>query len=805
MNISWNWLLSFFNDPSSLSPEKVARDLTLRGLEVESLQYLNKGLEHVVVGAVLEKQKHPDAERLSICSVDIGRETLQIVCGASNVRAGIKVPVALVGAILPGNFRIQKSKIRGVESFGMICSETELSLARESEGIFILPEDAPIGALFSEYLGRNDCILSFSLTPNRGDALSHLGIAREVGALYNLSLKRKEPAIQKKLPVQQNAKVSIQDKRCLQYYACWIEGVTIQESPTWLKRRLEAIGLRPINNVVDVTNHLLMELGQPMHVFDLDCIERGNLFVRTAHEREKLSLLDGSEIVLSSEDLIIADSQCAHALAGVMGGKLSQVQASTKNILLEVAHFSAHAVRKSSKRHQKSTDSSYRFERQIDASQVERAFYQAIELIVDEAGGKVSGHQLYKSDLLEETKKSEIPFSEQYLNEFMGTTLSHEIICKHLKALGFEIRSHSQDNKYFVRPPSYRNDIECMEDVCEEVLRAEGYDQVKTAIPVCTTFPLTSETQERARKISSLKNNFATLGFSEAVHFAFVSADQEKKWGEPSKAEHRVELKNPLNLDFSTLKTSLLSGLFQSLISSLNHQQKNLRLFEVRPVFSRTKNAEQIHEELHFAAMGCGRSFHHSLAARDHSLDFYDFKGFLENAFDTLGVRGVKFQGSGNDARFHPAQCAQVLIGNQAVGMIGRIHPAIEKEHKIKEPLFAFEINLDPCLKAGKKVKFAPISKFPKMDRDFSLIVPKNHEAEKVLACVQKNGKPLLESVSIVDLYEGEKIPAGHYSLSIAMIYGHPERTLEEQEVEAACSNILNALEKNLQVQLRLQ
>lgn len=812
MRISLNWLSEYIDvAPIRADLKGVLGRLTMRGLEVESIQDLSRGFDKVVIGYVESREKHPNADRLGVCRVNVGNEVRQIVCGAANVAAGQKVCVSLPGAHLPNGVKIEKGKIRDVESQGMICSEEELGLAETSEGIIVLPSDAPVGQPLAPYIGRDDIIFEVNVTPNRGDALSHLGIARELAAI--LGQKVKVPAVniaEASGKSTDKVKVSIESDRCYQYHGRYVEGVKIKASPEWLKKRLLAVGLRPINNVVDVTNYVLMEYGQPLHAFDYAQVKGAHIHVRQAKEGERLPLLDGTSVTLSADDLVIADAERAVALAGVMGGGNSEVTESTANILLEAAQFSAASVRKTARRHQKHSDSSHRFERQVDARAVTAAMDRAVALIIETAGGKAykgaasqltkTGEELVKGDL------RRVDVTVSYLNKFLGVNLSGEEIVKSLSEVGFGVERSGDDLK--IKVPSYRPDVSLPEDIAEEVLRVRGYETVAARPPRLEFVPdPTTPADQRSRQIEKLKLAFVEQGFCEAVNFAFVSKSMNDRWGGKG-APLAVELQNPLNEEFTTMKTSLIGGLFQNLLTAVRHQQSNIRLFEVRPVYFRDEKSETgVREEWMVCALVSGRAYSHALAALDRDVDFFDAKGVLETALETIGTRGLRYAAhEAGDSRFHPAQVAAVVLGKGPAGVVGRLHPKTEAEFKLRQPVYVVEFSLDRALelaKADRKVSALP--KFPKVERDFSFLVPQGMSSDRVVQAVQKLGKPLVESVSVVDLYSGDKIPNGTVSLSISLVLGDPNRTLEDTEVETAAQKILSGLEKELGVKLRLQ
>lgn len=821
MRISLNWLSDYIDvTPIRSDLQGVLSKLTMRGLEVEAVQNLSAGFDKVIVAQIEVRDKHPKADRLSVCRVNTGTETLQIVCGAQNMKAGDKVALSMIGACLPNGMKIDKGKIRDVESFGMLCSETELGISDTSEGILILPTDAPLGKPVAEVLGRDDIVFDLNVTPNRGDALSHIGVARELAAILGQRVKLPvAPLKEGTKKASEKIQVTLHNPAgkdlCFQYHGRFIEGIKVGPSPAWMVKRLQAVGLRSINNVVDVTNYVLMEWGTPLHAFDYAHVKGGHIHVRQTKDGDDLPLLDGTHLgvkdILSSlsEDLVIADNEKPIALAGVMGGGNSEVTEATTSILLEAAQFLPATVRATAKRFQKHSDSSYRFERQIDAKAVLLASERAASLLQQVAGGTVysgvvssvseTGKQLTQAE-----RKTSVSF--QYIRDFIGADISESEILGSLEQVGFS--SKKQGEKAEVNIPSYRPDVSLREDIAEEVLRVWGFDRVPAHVPRLDFIPEPMNAVEmRSRLVEKLKATMVSQGFYECVNFAFTSKTKNDRWGGLEKGQ-AVTLLNPLNEEFTTLKTSLMTGLFENFVNTMYHQQQNVRLFEVRPVFVADESSETgVREEWRFAAIASGRAYQNALQASDTLFDFYEMKGAFELALESINCRGLRYEAwTGSDDRLHPAQAAKISLGKGPCGFLSRLHPKIEAEYKLREPVYLFECSLDRILSLAKTDRKASgLSKFPKVSRDLSLIASESMVSDKILQTVQKLGKPLLESVRVVDLYVGEKIPAGCKSLSIAMIFGDSNRTLEEAEIDGVCQKILQGLELELGVKLRLQ
>ncbi len=832
MKVSVQWLSDFIDiTPLKTDLSGVLEKLTLRGLEVEAIQDMSAGLAKVVVAQVVEKSAHPNATRLSVCQVNNGKETLQIVCGAQNFKAGDRVALSQVGAVLPNGLEIKVGKIRDVESHGMLCSESELGFAAESEGILILPEAAPVGTPLAQYLGREDTVFTLNVTPNRGDALSILGVARELASILGQQVKAPMPKLAEQ-SVGTTTKLRVQldeGSGCLQYHGRYIEGVKVGPSPGWMTRRLEACGVRAINNVVDVTNYVLLELGVPLHAFDYDFLSAGvgavkTIRARLAHAGDKLPLLDGTEAKLVDSDLVIADSEKPIALAGVMGGANSEVGESTTRLALEAAEFHYATVRGAARRHGKHTEASHRYERRIDPLMVARASDRAAALLAEVCGGKVfqgrvsafaKGHEELIRSLKDHSVK--IPVSVERFNTFVGAAFRPEEIAQALKAAGFPCEGSAQGN-IVVSPASYRPDVVANEDFFEEALRVIGYDRVVSRMPRLSDNPAVAQAHgspivARGRSLQKIRQALATQGFSECVNYGFTSRARAEDWlPDATLAVKLVTLRNPLNEEFTTMKPTLLGGLFENMVTGLRHQQKDLRLFEMRPVFLTDDKSETgVQEEWRLAVLMTGRAAVSGLAAQDRAADFFDLKGVLESLLDILGARGLRVRelreaSPGRYPQFHPFQAVELALGPGPCGVLGRVHPAREAAVKARHPVLAFEVSLDRLLDISKgERKYSPLPAFPRVERDFSFVVPDATSAATVVNAVQKLGKPLVEAVQVIDVFAGGSVPPGHRSLTFAVTLGAPDRTLEEQDINAASQKLVAGLQKELGLLLRTE
>ncbi len=836
MKVSLAWLSDFIDvTPLRENLSEILHKLTMRGLEVEGVQNLAQGFANVVTAQVVEKNQHPDATKLSLCQVSDGAKNYQIVCGAQNFKTGDKVILSKEGAHLPNGMKIIASEIRGVKSFGMLCSEVELGLATESPGIMILPSDTPLGVPAATFLGRDDVVFEINVTPNRGDALSIVGVARELASILNQpwdfslgsALDKKfptfKPGIAKDSAASSVKIKSIQiadEKLCLQYHGFLLEGVKVGPSPAWLVKRLEAMGQRSISNVVDLTNYVMLEWGTPLHAFDAEKLTgfpNLEIKVRNAVPEEKFKLLDDTQIECQGSELLITDGALPVALAGVMGGLDSEVSATTKTVFLEAAQFDASVVRQTARKFQKHSEASHRFERMIDPQAVLRGAHRAVELFQQLAGAKLTaGPVSCGASVASSQEVKSIPLFLSRLQKLLGVNLSVEEVTAALNKVGFLEISTTQaggDSLLQVKPLSFRPDVQNPEDLAEEILRVIGFDHVVARLPM-NVKPQREVTETLQAKRASLTNKvrefLSSQGFHECINFAFASHPVVQKWASNAQEDSAiVSLKNPLSEEFQSLRTSLLSGLFENVLFAWRHQETEVRLFEIRPVFLRDESCEQgVREEWRLAIMATGRNFSSALKSNDDAFDFYSMKGVLEGLLESLNVRGLRFQAptaaSTADTRFHPYQCVTTVLGRGPCGTLGRIHPVREQAEKLRQPLYAVEISLDRIFEMVKGERKASVpSKFPKVPRDFSFIVPKDVFAEKVISTIQKHGKPFIEGLQIVDVYAGEKIPNGMRSLSVSLFFADANRTLEESEIEAASAKILRGLDAELGVKLR--
>ena len=823
MRVSWNWLSEMVELSGVGGPQGLADLLTRRGLEVEGTHSLAAGFEKVISVQILERNPHPQADRLSLCKVTTGKgEPLEIVCGAQNMKAGDKVALAQVGASLPNGMKIALSKIRGVTSNGMLCSEEELMLKEKSEGILILPPATPLGKPLAEILGRDDTVLTLKITPNRGDCMSHWGIAREVAAAIGKKAKRPTP----KLLDLKGSPVSVHleaGESGPQFWGCYIEGVTIGPSPDWVVKRLEALGSRSINNVVDATNLLLFELGQPVHAYDADRIEGKKLSIRLAREGEEIPLLDGTTVTVTHSDLVIADGKRAVGLAGVMGGGNSEVQDKTQHVFLECAEFAPSSVRRTAARYQRKTDAAQRFERGIDPLGHAHAIARLAQLVTELAGGKIKGstNALMPSRDSKKMKPREIRMNKTFCEDFLGMPVTSKEIHKLLEAHDCEVQE--TEKNWIVTPPSYRLDIAIKEDLAEEVARSLGYDKIPSTVPKLSNVPTPTASEEAGLRFALLnraKDALVQEGMMEALNFSFTSRARLQQFGMTSS----VKLANPLSEEYEFMVPSLLPGLVSNSIYNWNHhfgsEPLAIRLFEFRPTFQASGKIEAnsetetgVQENWKLAIALTGPRFAGGLRNERGEVDFYDLKAMVESLFDRLGTKGIRIQpmnplgSSTYPGLFHPGQSAEILAGNQAAGVIGLLHPGKALELKTRAPLWLVELDWEAVARLSRPVTqsrpFKAWPEFPSMERDFALVVRDDISADKITQLALKAGKPLAKVAKVFDIYRGSQVAKGMTSVAVRVIFLDEGRSLQESEADAASAKILESWKKELGAELR--
>lgn len=794
MLISLDWLKQYVDIKEDIP--QLENALTMIGQEVEAIDIQGKHLDNVVIGQITEYGKHPNSDKLTLLKVNVGdEEELQIICGAPNHKLGDKVVVAKIGAVLPGDFKIKKSKIRDVESFGMLCSQVELGIGEDGDGIIILPEDAPIGEEYRKYAGLDDVIFELEITPNRPDCLSHIGIAREVAAYYGRKVKYPSYTLSEVIDSVNNyAKVRVEDKeRCKRYMGRVIRNVTVAESPEWLKKRIRAMGLKPINNIVDITNFVMFEYNQPMHAFDLDKLENNTVVVRAAENGEKITTLDGVERELVNGELVIADEVKPIAIAGIIGGQATQIEAETKNVFLEVAYFTPDNIRKSAKKLGIVTDSGYRNERGLDIENLPEVIDRAAALIAEVASGEVLDEVIDK--YIEKPQKFEIPLNLTKLNTFIGKKLEFDTVGKILSNLGLGIKTLSQD-MLLITPPTYRTDLTRPEDLYEEVIRMYGFENIEAIMPVEDI-----ESGLKDSKISvadNLKEILKEIGLHEVINYTFIPREALDILKIKDKV---IEISNPLSEDMVIVRPTLMYSLLANIRDNFNRNQFDLRFFEVSKVF--TPAEELANEDLRICVAIAGKPERTLWNPKLKAYDFYTMKGYVEKLLEYMGINRYKLERSSNE-NFHPGRSADIKIGNDVIGTFGEVHPDVLEAMDIKrERAYVADIDLARAEKYIKSaVKYERIVKYPEVTRDLAIVMDKDILVGNMVEDL-KRVSPLIEKIEIFDVYEGEKIDADKKSVAISIVLRNKVKTLEEKEINDVVTKVLETISKKYRGEIR--
>ncbi|MDC4964210.1 phenylalanine--tRNA ligase subunit beta [Acinetobacter baumannii] len=791
MKISENWLRTWVNP--AIDSDTLSDQLTMLGLEVDELALVAKPFTGVVVGEVLTVEQHPDADRLRVTTVNIGSgEPLQIVCGAPNVRAGMKAPVATIGAVLPGDFKIKKGKLRGVESQGMLCGASEIDLEDKIDGLLELPADAPVGVNIREYLKLDDNVIDISITPNRGDCFSIRGIAREVAVINQLQMN--EPEIKSvDATITDEKKVVINTDGAPRYLGRVIKNVNVKAAtPEWMEQALARSGIRTHSILVDVTNYVLMELGQPMHAFDLAKIE-GTVHVRQAKPQEKLQLLNDQEVELQDDVMVIADDQKALAIAGIMGGLASSVTDDTTDIFLESAFFAPLAIAGRARRFGLHTDSSQRYERGVDFELPLIAMNRASQLIQELAGGEFGPITVAeKADLL--PKREAIELKQAQVDQLLGYKVTAEFITDALTRLGCEVTVQA-DGEWSVAPPSHRYDMAIYQDLIEEVARIDGYDNIQISLPSMDV--QLAKYQDRF-EIAQLRQTVVTLGYQEAISFSFADAKLEKQLN-PQVSP--LMLANPISSDLAAMRSTLLSSLIPCVQYNLNRQQSRVRFFELglRFDYQNANSIQDLKQIPTLALVAVGSREPESWHAKPQPMDFFDFKGEVE---EILAAGRVKVEYVRSERPWlHPGQSAEILVDGQSIGYLGRLHPSLENELDLSTTWVA---ELDQAAVLQSYVSnFTELSRFPSVRRDIALLISDNINVRDIQQLIEKTGGELLDSTWLFDVYTGQGVEEGKRSLAFALLWQHPSRTLEDAEIKSGMDNIIQVLENTYQATLR--
>ena len=791
MKISENWLRTWVNP--AIDSDKLSDQLTMLGLEVDDLSPAAKPFTGVVVGEVLTVEQHPDADRLRVTTVNIGAaEPLQIVCGAPNVRVGMKAPVATIGAVLPGDFKIKKGKLRGIESQGMLCGASEIDLEDKIDGLLELPNDAPVGVNIREYLQLDDNVIDISITPNRGDCFSIRGIAREIGVINQLPVTA--PEIKEvAATIADEKQVVVETEGCPRYLGRVIKNVnTKAPTPEWMERALARSGIRQHSILVDITNYVLMELGQPLHAFDAGKVE-GAVHVRQATAGEKLVLLNEQEVELQDNVMVIADDHKALAIAGIMGGLSSSVTDATTEIFLESAFFTPLAIAGRARSFGLHTDASQRYERGVDFELPIIAMHRASQLISELAGGEFGPITVAeKSELL--PKREAIELNQAQVDQLLGYKVESDFITDALTRLGCDVTVTAQ-GQWSVVPPSHRYDMAIYQDLIEEVARIHGYDNIQISLPVIEAKLAKYQDQF---ELAQLRQTAVTLGYQEAISFSFADLKLEKQLN-PS--VNPLALANPISSDLAVMRSTLLSSLIPCVQYNINRQQSRVRFFELGLRFD-YQDAASIHDLKQIptlALIAVGAKTQESWHGKPQPMDFFDFKGDVEEILTAARVKAdfVRSERSW----LHPGQSAEIMVDGQSIGYLGRLHPSLEADLDLGMTWVA---ELDQAAVLQTYVSnFTELSRFPSVRRDIALLISDKINVSEIQGLIEKTGGELLGSTWLFDVYTGQGVEEGKRSLAFALLWQHPSRTLEDAEIKSGMDNILQVLENTYQATLR--
>jgi phenylalanyl-tRNA synthetase beta chain len=789
MLVSLKWLKDYVN--IELTSEELAHRLTMSGLEVEEIKTIRPHFSGVVVAKIISVKSHPSADRLLLCSVSDGVETYPVVCGAKNISVGDIVPLAKVGAVIPGGYTIKSSLLRGEKSDGMLCSEAELEIGDDESGIMHLSADLKLGLPLEKALNTEDTVLDVNVTPNRSDCLNMLGIAREVAAITGKKIKLPTVKIKESsADINSMASVKIIDADfCPRYTARMINNVKIGPSPVWMKTRLEAAGFRAINNIVDVTNFVMLEMGQPLHAFDFRFLEKGKIIVRKSKENEEFISLDGKARNLPTDTVLICDGVKPVAIGGIMGGLNSEVKEDTQVVLLESAYFNPSSIRKSSRKMAMPTDAAFRFERGIDPEGVVKALNRAAQLIAELSGGTI-----YKNYIDEYPKKiksaKNIPLRLDRIRQIIGTEIKAKDVTRILRSIDMVLKQKGKGS-YLVTPPTCRFDILREVDLIEEVIRLYGYDRVPETIPAIDVkemeFIPRLDLEERIRQI------LTGSGYTEIVNYSFGTPQAGDILCLPENDERRqtVRIKNPLGEDLSAMRTTMIYGLLETAKKNANNGSFDLKIFEIGRVFQNSPETELPEEKNMIAGLLTGK-ITDEFWSSGKTVDFYFLKGSLENIFFDLKINHCRYLSASAEPFLHPGKSCGIYLNDEKIGFLGEVHPDVLEKIDIKNNLYLFEINLDIMVNAylEKKIFYSEISKFPAVTRDAAFIIPDTMEADQMINIVLGQKEDLLENIIIFDVYKGKGITEGK-SLGLRFSYRAPDRTLTDLETNAVHERIV--------------
>ena len=798
MNVTLNWLKAYID--FEFSPSELADRLTMLGVEVESVKHLGTELDGVIVGSVTSIRPHPNADKLVLCQVDTGEtEELQIVCGAPNAREGMLAPVATIGATLPVGLTIKRAKLRGETSQGMLCSEKELGLSGDAAGLMELSTDIPLGTPLSEALGLDDVVFELEITPNRPDCLSLIGVAREIRAETGNPLKLPTVDPQENgINLQDLTSVTIDaPDLCPRYAARVIQGVKVAESPAWLQQRLESVGIGVINNIVDVTNFVLMEYGQPLHAFDYHKLAENRIVVRRARDNEQITTLDEVARELTSDMLVIADAEKPVALAGIMGGYDSEITETTCDVLLESAYFNPLSIRATAKALGISTEASYRFERGADPGAVLAALDRAAQLIAELTGGTICDGivDVYPG----QQSLTEIQLRPERVNFVLGTTIETAEMVQILDRLGFDVDITGK--VYQVVVPTFRSDVTREIDLIEEIARVYGYDNIPTTLPkgdIPVPAP-TPKTEARRR----IKHFLLAAGMMEAVNYSFCDPNcfDKIRLNADDPLRNTLQLRNPLSPEMSVLRTTLTPGLLENAQHNRNHQIDTIALFEIGGVFVHDGKEKEPERVTGVLAGQIGEGVYSDPYRHP---DFFDIKGLVEGMLEVCGVVDWTLQKT-DALTFHPGRNAEVLLGNRRIGVFGEVHPEVLENYDLPYKAYLFEFDLEGLADAATFAKrFEPISIYPKVARDLAIVVDKETLSDMPTELIYTTGGDSVDSVRLFDVYEGEQVPEGKKSLAYTITYHSATETLTDKAVNTLHDEVVKCLNRELGAELRM-
>lgn len=801
MKFSEQWLREWVNP--DLSTQELVDQLTMAGLEVEGFDPVAGSFEGIIVAEVIAVDAHPNADKLHVCKVSTGdSEPLQVVCGAPNARVGLKAPFAPVGARIE-DFTIKKAKLRQIESFGMLCSERELGISDNHEGLMELPADAPVGASIVEYLNLDDAIIDLDLTPNRSDCLGITGLAREVGVLNNIDIrvpdsKAVAATIESTFPVHLSAKSG-----CPRYVGRVINNIDLKaETPLWMQEKLRRSELRSIDPIVDVTNYVMLELGQPMHAFDLDRLS-GCIDVRLAAQGESIKLLNGQDVELKENTLLITDDSGPIAIAGIMGGIGTAVVEGSSNIFLESAFFSPMVMAGQARSYGLNTDASHRFERGVDYGIQVRAIERATELILEIAGGDAGPmvETLSEEDL---PTQNRVKLRSSRINRLLGIHVSDPEVDEMLTRLGFEHEKSEQDGEicWLVNSPAHRFDIELEVDLIEEISRIYGYNNLPVTVPRSDLNM--AHVPETQLTLSKIRNQLVTRGYQEAITYSFVEAGTQALL---DPVNEPINLANPISADMSVMRSNLWPGLVKALIYNKNRQQDRIRLFEtglrfIQPANQPEINLKQITQEKVLAGVVTGRRLPESWSEAAEKVDFFDVKGDLESIFALTGDSDSFTFQTADHPVLHPGQAAEISRNGEKLGYLGLLHPRVQAELGLDEPVFVFELVVERLI-SGKLPDQEELSRFPEIRRDIAIVVDQDIHADQILANIRTNAGDYLQNLMLFDVYTGKGIDPTRKSLALGLIYQHPSRTLTDLEISDSIDRVVKALHDQFGASLR--